>query len=162
MKSNIERAFVRCGRRGQVLFQDDVIALVPREYYARVWQLGGCKSLVFNIVDGSSHRTAGEIALRIGESESIYYLGHIGYHVDPPYRGRHAALRACRLCIPIFAELGMRSFVITTDEDNIPSIRTCEQLGCTLEATVDVPLWCRDEFGISSRKRRYLYQIPPS
>ena len=58
----------------------------------------------------------------------------------------------------MLSELGMRSFVITTDEDNLPSIRTCERLGCTLECTVDVPLWCRQEFSISARKRRYVYE----
>lgn len=66
-----------------------------------------------------------------------------------PSGGHAAALRACRLCVPLLSELGMRSFVITTDEDNLPSIRTCERLGCTLECTVDVPLWCRQEFSIS-------------
>ncbi len=53
----------------------------------------------------------------------------------------------------------MRSFVITTDEENHPSILTCERLGCMLESTVDVPLWCRQEFAISERKRRYVYRI---
>ena len=43
--------------------------------------------------------------------------------------------------------------MITTDEDNLPSILTCERLGCTLECSVDVPLWCRQEFSISERKR---------
>ena len=79
------------------------------------------------------------------------YLGHIGYHVDPPFRGHGAALRACRLCVSVLADLGMRTFVITTDEDNLPSILTCERLGCTLECSVDVPLWCRQEFSIISR-----------
>ena len=74
--------------------------------------------------------------LRVGEDESLFYLGHIGYHVDPPFRGHSAALHACRLCVPVFHELGMRTFVITTDEDNLPSILTCERLGCILESTV--------------------------
>ena len=49
---------------------------------------------------------------------------------------------------------------ITTDVDNHPSIKTCERLGCVLESTVDVPGWCRAEFSISHRKRRYIYEIP--
>ena len=114
---------------------------------------------MFDIVMGGSRaETAGEIALRVGEDASLFYLGHIGYHVDPPFRGHGAALRACRLCVPVFSELGMRTFVITTDEDNLPSIRTCEKLGCILESTVNVPLWCRQEFSISARKRRYVYE----
>lgn len=158
MKTDFERAFIRAGRRGQRLLQDDLIALVPREYAGHVAQLGGAKSLVFDIVmPGLSPGPAGEIALRVGEDASLFYLGHIGYHVDPPFRGHGAALRACRLCVSVLAELGMRTFVITTDEDNLPSILTCERLGCTLECSVDVPLWCRQEFSISEHKRRYVY-----
>ena len=140
------------------MLQDELISLVPREYGGHVAQLGGAKSLVFDIImPGMSPRPAGEIALRVGEDKSLFYLGHIGYHVDPPFRRHSAALHACRLCIPVLAELGMRTFAITTDEDNLPSILTCERLGCVLESTVDVPLWCRQEFSISACKRRYVY-----
>ena len=111
MKTDFERAFIRAGRRGQRLLQDDLIALVPREYAGHVAQLGGAKSLVFDIVmPGLSPGPAGEIALRVGEDASLFYLGHIGYHVDPPFRGHGAALRACRLCVSVLAELGMRTF----------------------------------------------------
>lgn len=139
---------------------DEEFVLVPREYAHHVSQIDGAYSMVFDIVDRNTKRTAGEIALRIGEGESLFYLGHIGYHMDPPFQGRHGALRACRMVIPLLHEMGMRSFVITTDEDNIPSIRTCEKLGCVLESTVDVPNWCRVEFCLSHRKRRYVYEIP--
>jgi RimJ/RimL family protein N-acetyltransferase len=47
--------------------------------------------------------------------------------------------------------------VITTDDDNYPSIRTCEKLGCRLEGTVDVPVPIQKEFEISARKRRYIW-----
>ena len=115
--------------------------------------------MIFDIVDIATRRIAGEIALRIGEGESLYYLGHIGYHIDPPYRGRRGALRACKMCLPLLKEMGMLSFVITTDDDNYPSIKTCELLGCELESTVDVPAWCQLEFSISNRKRRYIYEF---
>ena len=79
MKTDFERAFIRAGRRGQRLLQDDLIALVPREYAGHVAQLGGAKSLVFDIVmPGLSPGPAGEIALRVGEDASLFYLGHIG------------------------------------------------------------------------------------
>ncbi|MEG0741420.1 MAG: GNAT family N-acetyltransferase [Clostridia bacterium] len=160
MKNETEREFIRCGRRRQCMLADELIKLRPREYDAIVKQLGNGKSFVFDIVDVRLSKTIGEIALRVGESASLFYLGHVGYHIDAPFRGRHAALHACRLCLPIFRALGMRSFVITTDEDNAASIRTCEQLGCVLESTVAVPLWCREEFQISARKRRYVCEIP--
>lgn len=141
------------------MFQDDTVSLIPREYAHRLSRLDGACSMIFDIVDNAAGKVAGEIALRLGEGEGLYYLGHIGYHIDPPYRGKHESLLACRLCIPVFEQMGMRSFVITTDEDNFPSIATCERLGCVLESTVDVPAWCRAEYGISARKRRYVYEI---
>ena len=159
MKSAAEKAFIRAGRRREAMYADEEFALVPREYAHRVNQIDGACSMIFDIVDVSTRRVAGEIALRLGEGESLYYLGHIGYHIDPPYRGRNGALRACRMVVPLIREMGMRNFVITTDEDNRPSIRTCEKLGCVLESTVDVPAWCRAEFSISCRKRRYVYEI---
>ena len=159
MKKPIEKAFIRAGRKREALYSDDSFALIPREYAHRISRIDGACSMVFDIVDVASGRIAGEIALRIGEGESLYYLGHIGYHIDTPYRGRHGALRACIMCLPLLAEMGLNSFVITTDEDNFPSIRTCELLGCELESTVDVPLWCQAEFSISSRKKRYIYEI---
>lgn len=160
MRTAIEKAFIRAGRRREVLYADEEFKLIPREYAHRVSQIDGACSMVFDIVDRETDRTAGEIALRIGEGASLYYLGHIGYHMDPPFQGRHGALRACRMVLPLLREMGMRSFVITTDEDNISSIRTCELLGCVLESTVDVPNWCRVEYSISHRKRRYIYEIP--
>ena len=85
MKSAAEKAFVRAGRRREALYADEVFALVPREYAHRVSQIDGACSMIFDIVDIASHRVAGEIALRLGEGESLYYLGHIGYHIDPAY-----------------------------------------------------------------------------
>lgn len=159
MKTAAEKAFIKAGRRREALFADELFSLVPRSYAHRVSQIDGACSMIFDIVENQSQKIAGEIALRIGDGEGLYYLGHVGYHIDPPYQGRHGALRACRMCLPLIRQMGMRSFVITTDEDNLPSIRTCEKLGCTLESTVDVPAWCRIEFDISHRKRRYVYEF---
>ncbi len=159
MKTIIEREFIRCGRKRTPMYQDDTFSLIPREYAHRITRLDDACSMVFDILERSSGHVAGEIALRIGDGEGLFYLGHIGYHIDPPYRGKHGAFRACQMCLPIFQRMSMRTLVITTDDDNIPSIRTCEKLGGILESTVDVPLWCREEYGISSRKRRYILEI---
>jgi tagatose 1,6-diphosphate aldolase len=80
----------------------------------------------------------------------------VGYSVKPEFRGNGYAYRACKLCLPLFQKQGMGSICITTDEENIPSIRTCEKLGCRYESTVEVPRWCRQLFEISERKRRYI------
>ena len=158
MKKAIERRFIRLMRANQPMAKDEVVSLWPREYYPRLTRLDGASTMIFDIVDRESCRISGEIALRFGEGKSLFYLGHVGYHIDPPFRGKNEALRACRLCIPIFAAMGMRSFVITTDVTNMPSIRTCEKLGCVLESTVQVPGWCRAVFELDKQKRRYVYK----
>ena len=68
----------------------------------------------------------------MGDSPCVYYFGHIGYHVDPPWRGHHYAARACALLAPLIAVAGKSSVVITADPDNFASRRTCERLGCVL------------------------------
>lgn len=159
MKSEVEHRFVRLGHRRKAMFWDDAIELVPREFYGPDRRVGYRRCLVFDIVRAEDGRLAGEIALRIGDSDRQFYLGHIGYHIDPPYRGHSYALRACMLCLPVFVALGERSLVITTDPDNAPSIRTCEHLGCEYECTVDVPEAIRRALEISPVKRRYVLTI---
>ena len=89
----------------------------------------------------------------------MYYFGHIGYHVDAPYRGQHYARRACALLRPLIVAAGKSSVVITCDPDNIPSRRTCEGLGCMLERIVDVPRAISSRWEISDVKCRYIWRM---
>jgi tagatose 1,6-diphosphate aldolase len=82
----------------------------------------------------------GTINLRVGRSPDLeMYLGHIGYHVYPPARGRHYAERACRLLFPLARAHGLSNLWITCNPDNIGSRRTCERLGGVLVDTVPLP-----------------------
>jgi len=144
-------------RRRETMFADGEIALRPREYVGYSRQIGCEHSFVFDMILMENDRVAGEIALRIGESPEQFYLGHIGYHVDPPFRGHGYAAKACRLCAPLLAAFGMRTAVITTDPTNLPSVSTCRKLGCRLECTVRVPPQMRERLDISSVKRRYVW-----
>ena len=97
-----------------------------------------------------SIRIVGGIGLRIGWSPSIeLYYGHLGYHVYPAARGRHYALRACRLILPIARHHGFKTMWITCNPDNAASRRTIELLGAKLIETVmvpeDEPLFARGE-----------------
>ncbi len=148
---------MRCGRLGKVMLFDDAVSLLPRSYGKNIPEMDGADSFTFDILMPNSDIVMGEIALRVGDNESIYYVGHVGYHIDPPYRGNRLAWHACKLCMPVLQCLGQERIVITTDEDNYASIRTCERLGCKLEGVVDVPKWCQERFEISQRKCRYLY-----
>ena len=112
---------------------------------------------VFYIYKHHGLHKMGYVSLRLGESPSLYYLGHIGYRIDPPYRGNGYAKQACELLQPLMREHGLRSVVITTDTDNAASRKTCEHLGCVLESIADVPNEYRVLCSGSEKKCRYIY-----
>lgn len=90
-------------------------------------------------VDGEE-RGIGHVHLRVGNTDNlVLYQGHIGYGVEPRWRGHHYAERATRLILPLAKLHGINPVWITCDPDNIPSRRTCERLGGVLVETVDVP-----------------------
>lgn len=82
----------------------------------------------------------GRISLRVGWSDdAIRYAGHVGYAVEPAYRGHHLAERACRVIVPLAKRHGMMSLWITCQPDNGPSRRTLQRLGAEFVGLVDVP-----------------------
>jgi predicted acetyltransferase len=83
----------------------------------------------------------GEISLRIGYTEELYYGGNIGYAVDGPYRGHGYAAKSCRLLIPVMKAHGMKKVVITNEQNNMASKRTCEKIGACLIDVVKLPSW---------------------
>lgn len=89
-------------------------------------------------------RPVGFIELRIGKPvedppNNLYYYGHIGYLIEPPYRGHHYAQHACRAVLPFAAACGLESVLLTCNPDNIPSRRTIRALGAELLGTVPLP-----------------------
>jgi tagatose 1,6-diphosphate aldolase len=85
----------------------------------------------------------GKISIRIGENYHAYYNGHIGYEIDPPYRGHHYSLAAVRLVLPVARRHGMRRVLLTCDASNAASRRTIELTGAKLLEIAEVP---RDYF----------------
>ena len=112
---------------------------------------------VFHIYKHHGLHKMGYVSLRLGESPSLYYLGHIGYRIEPPYRGHGYALQACELLQYLMHEHALRSVVITTDTDNWASRKTCERLGCVLESIVSVPQEYRVLCSGAEKKCRYIY-----
>lgn len=96
-------------------------------------------SYVFEIRQNNSR--VGEINLRIGYTDGLYYGGHIGYGVDEPYRGHGYAGKACRLLVPVIRAHGMKKVLITNSPANIASRRTCEKLGARFIRTARLPEW---------------------
>ena len=94
---------------------------------------------VFDIYAGEIK--VGDIRLRIGYTEGIYYSGHIGFAIDEAHRGKGYALRACRLLAPVANFHAMPKLLITNDENNIASYRVCEKLGAKFLRKAELPSW---------------------
>jgi tagatose 1,6-diphosphate aldolase len=82
----------------------------------------------------------GRIRLRVGWNDDIIkYAGHIGYAVEPAFRGRRYAERACRLILPLARRHGLDRLWITCQPDNVASRRTLERLGAECIGIFAVP-----------------------
>ena len=145
--------------RAKVAYSDGVIDLIPvRESPpSRMLEFG--HERVWRITEHGKRLEIGRIRYRDGESPGIFFFGHIGYHIDPPWRGHHYAARACRLLREDLLRSGKSSVVITCDPDNEPSRKTCLALGCIREGVVDVDPELRKHFDISPRKERYIWLL---
>ena len=100
-------------RHNRPEYSDGVIDLIPLHIGAPDRELGFGHEQVWKITLHDDRREIGQISYRDGESRCVYYYGHIGYHIDPPYRGRHFAYRACRLIRREIRLSGKTSAVIT-------------------------------------------------
>ncbi len=82
----------------------------------------------------------GKISLRIAQTEQIRkYAGHIGYSVDPNYRGNRLAARSCLLILPLALSHGINPVWITCNPENHASRRTCKIIGAKLIETIPIP-----------------------
>ena len=141
------------------MLSDGEIDLIPVREWPADEEMGFGREYSWIIAPRGRRREMGRISLRLGESPCVYAYGHIGYHVDPPYRGHAYARKACRLLVPLMRRHGKNSVVITCDPDNWPSRKTCEALGCELERIIEVPGWIRANWSISRVKCRYIWRL---
>ena len=142
-------------------YSDGEIDLIPIHIGAPNKGLGFGHEQVWRITLHNDRREIGQISFRDGESRCVYYYGHIGYHIDPGFRGRHYAYKACRLIEHEITLSGKKSVVITCDPDNMPSRKTCLRLGCKYERTVPVPEDIYRKYEINRTKCRYVWHIVP-
>ena len=138
-------------------FTDGEIDLIPIRLSPPAGELGFGPERNWRITLHGKRREIGRLSFRGGESRATSYFGHIGYHIDPPWRGRHYAARACRLIGDLIVRSGKSSVVITCGADHLPSPQTCESLGRLREWETDVPLWLQEKYDISARKERYIW-----
>ena len=143
------------------VFSDDEIMLMLSAEIVENREIGVTDGFTFHIYERKPRRKVGYVSLRLGESPQLYYLGHIGYRIEEPYRGHGYAARACQMIIPLMQELQLSSICITANPDNIPSRKTCERIGCELESIVKIPEKYRFVCSGDTDKCRYILRIPP-
>ncbi len=140
-------------------YGDHELALYPIRVAPADRSLGFGQERVWRITLKNQKKEIGRISYRAGESQGIYYYGHIGYHIDPPWQGHGYARKACQLIRNEILRGGKSSVIITCDPDNIASRKTCLHLGCLLEGDVSVPETLQKRFEISARKLRFIWVL---
>ncbi len=84
---------------------------------------------------------AGTISLRIDDQTGVlFFAGHVGFVVEPGFRGRRLAAGSVRLILPLAREHGIDPVWLTCEPNNRASKRTIEILGATYHETVPLPV----------------------
>lgn len=138
---------------------DGEIRLVLANVTRAVPEKGYLPAYFFQIRRCSDNALAGSCTLRVGQNEAVQYSGHIGYAVNPAFRGQHYAAKAVALLLPLAFRNEMEQVVITCLPDNEASRRTCLLAGGTFLGIADLPHW--HEMYQTGRKNvcRYLFLL---
>jgi len=98
----------------------------------------------------------GDINIRIGYNENIYYGGNIGYGICEVYRGNNYASKACNIVKQVALAHDMSKLLITVTPENTPSRRTCEKIGAKLLEIVDLPI--HNQMYLEGERRKCIYE----
>ena len=124
------------------LLQDGELCLRLAATYSSKQTVNGLPCYRFEMYREKTHQAMGSIDLRIGNARELtHYAGHIGYEVDPRYRGHHYAERSVRLLFDLVRRHQLAPLWITCNPDNWASRRTCERLGGVMVEILAVPPW---------------------
>ena len=113
----------------------------------------------YKICRHGSAEKMGRLNIRIGDSERVFYDGHIGYGIYPEYRGKHYAAKACLIARQVVVAHGMKTVTLTCDPDNVASRKTCERIGARLLEIVDMPPAAGSKNLEPRKKCRYLWTV---
>ena len=94
----------------------------------------------FHICDLNG-KIMGQISLRVGHNDRLYYGGNIGYGVKEEYRGHRYAYQACLLLEKLARKHDLEYLIITCDPNNIASSKTIQLANYELIKIADVPSW---------------------
>ena len=107
-----------------------------------------------------NNEEVGKIVLREGTIEQRYYDGHIGYSVEPQYRGHNYAYQAVIKLKKIAKKLGFEQLVITCSPDNIASKKTIKKLNAKYLETKTIPPEYQKDFRDDERvKEIYIIEL---
>lgn len=97
----------------------------------------------------------GHLNFKVGDTHHIIQcVGHIGYEIQPEYRGNSYAYFACNAIRPFIREFYDR-VILTSDPDNTASIKIIERLNAKFIGEIEVPESDPSYGHRSKRKRRY-------
>lgn len=112
-----------------IQLEDERIYLkLERAYYDDYWG-EHLETYSYEIYRKEPHALIGYCDIRLGDFQTLYYLGHIGYNILVPYRGQRYSLAASRLLLVLARHLEMDELLITCNADNGASQRIIELLG---------------------------------
>lgn len=108
----------------------------------------------FKITDKDGNKV-GHLNFKVGETNHIMQcVGHIGYEIFPAYRGNAYSYFACNAIRPFIRKFYDR-VILTSDPENIPSIKIIEKLNATFLNETMVPKQDPSYRSGSIRKNRY-------
>ena len=117
------------------------LSLKCTDYYAGDKKINHVPAYMFNITEKNSGMIFGEISLRLGFSDSLYYGGHIGYTVYEGFRGMGVATASCSIILELAKAHGYKKIIITNNYTNKASRRVCEKIGGRLVRIARLPSW---------------------
>ena len=139
---------------------DGEIAVRVRETCPEDQLRGYAPVYKFDVLLADSGTVVGAVDLRISNTEHILlYAGHIGYGIDPRFRGNRYAAKACSLIKQTALAHGFKTLWITCNPDNPASRRTCEILGAQLVEIVDLPEYTEMYQKGERQKCRYRWDL---
>jgi len=111
------------------------------EYYEGYEKDNPFPAYLFKITGSNSEIVFGEITLRLGFNDDMYYGGHIGFTVYEGYRNMGVATVACNIVLELVKAHGFKKVIITNNHINKASKRVCEKIGAKLIRTARLPEW---------------------
>lgn len=111
----------------------------------------------FKITDADG-TTVGHINFKVGDTSHIRQcVGHIGYEILPEHGGHSYAYFACNPIRP-FVRVFYDKVILTSDPENIPSVKTIEKINAPFLNERMVPRMDPSYKIGSKTKRRYAWK----